>query len=1211
MHALLAGFVGLVLSAPVVAEPLLEGIVRFASGEPAAVRVRVFDMSDLQRGAVAQATTDPAGYFALPLSALAGRALPAGFTLGPNYPNPFNPSTIIPYQLAASSEVRLEVFNLLGQRVTTLMDGERPAGFHTAMWHATDAAGRAVGAGVYIYRLAVGAASQTGRMVLLDGQAGVSAVQAGSVLPEPASGEAPVYGLLVEGPGLVPYMDPAFRVAAGMAPVELVVSAGSYWSGKAAEACGLCDFLGDAATDSTALVALYEATDGDNWTNNTNWLSDRPLGEWHGVTTDADGRVTWLALGGNQLSGSIPPELANLANLTWLALYGNQLSGSIPPELANLTNLTDLNLGGNQLSGSIPAELGNLTNLQRLRLDANQLSGCVPEGLQNVETNDFSALGLPFCDPAKDGTTDSDAATDRTALVALYEATDGDNWTNNTHWLSDRPLGEWYGVVTNADGRVSWLNLSSNQLSGSIPPELGNLTNLTLLALSANQLSGSIPPELANLTNLSWLYLGGNQLSGCVPEGLQNVETNDFSALGLPFCNPAKDGTTDSDAATDRTALVALYEATDGDNWTNNTHWLSDQPLGEWHGVTTNADGRVSWLNLYFNQLSGSIPPELANLANLTELALSANQLSGSIPPELDNLTNLQRLALSSNQLSGSIPPELGNLTNLQRLALSSNQLSGSIPPELGSLTNLIELNLSSNQLSGSIPSELDNLTNLQRLALGGNQLSGSIPPELGNLANLTELVLSFNQLSGSIPPELGNHLANLTELALSANQLSGSIPPELGNLTNLQRLALHGNQLSGSIPPELGNLTNLIVLALGGNQLSGCISEGLWNVRTNDLSRLDLLSCGPDFALDKAALVALYNATDGANWTNNTNWLSDWPLGEWHGVTTDADGRVARLNLSANQLSGSIPPALGYLANLRALYLGDNQLSGCIPAGLRDLDGGENDLDRLGLFFCEVSSPDLTRPISPPEHMANIWWDWPHKFRVLEIDFTIHNDPGDFSRPTRPVPDAMRQSLLSDVVFYFGLQTNVQRRVKGLIFSRWGTRDLANARVADAVEGWTQSSGHEGDFIGVRRAYDWGAGEYRVRFAPDGSEADGEWFGLWITDKARGVTTWIGSLKFPYLNGEAVLNQQSIYTTVEIYGVRSIRPIDIPEWRVSLKRPLGDGVKPSAATSNYSVFTGRLLNSNVRYDPTDDVMHFQVGGFTERTDPKQQTIFD
>ena len=394
MNALLAGFVGLVLSAPVVAEPLLEGIVRFDSGEPAAaVRVRVFDMSDLQRGAVAQATTNPAGYFALPLSALSGRALPEGFSLGPNYPNPFNPSTIIPYQLAASSAVRLEVFNLLGQRVATLVEGERPAGFHTATWHATDATGRAVGAGVYIYRLAVGAASQTGRMVLLDGQAGVSAMRAGSILPEPASGEAPVYGLIVEGPGLVPYMDPSFRVAAGMAPVELVVSAGSSWSGKAAKACGLCGFLGDAATDSTALVALYEATDGANWTNNTHWLSDRPLGEWHGVTTDADGRVTELNLQENELSGAIPAELGNLSNLQDLRLGSNQLSGAIPASLGNLANLTALDLFSNQLSGAIPSELGNLTNLQHLWLSYNQFSGAIPASLGNLTNLQYLDLG--------------------------------------------------------------------------------------------------------------------------------------------------------------------------------------------------------------------------------------------------------------------------------------------------------------------------------------------------------------------------------------------------------------------------------------------------------------------------------------------------------------------------------------------------------------------------------------------------------------------------------------------------------------------------------------------------------------------------------------------------------------------------------------------------------------------------------------------------
>ena len=150
-------------------------------------------------------------------------------------------------------------------------------------------------------------------------------------------------------------------------------------------------------------------------------------------------------------------------------------------------------------------------------------------------------------------------------------------------------------------------------------------------------------------------------------------------ALILPITMGGCGNETDSD----RDALVALYNATDGASWRDNTNWLSDEPIGEWFGVTTAPDGRVVELDLSLNQLSGGIPSELGRIANLEELILGFNQLSGEIPSELGGLENLEVLYLTGNQLSGLIPPELGLITNLQRLFIEGNQLSGPIPPEL------------------------------------------------------------------------------------------------------------------------------------------------------------------------------------------------------------------------------------------------------------------------------------------------------------------------------------------------------------------------------------------------------------------------------------------------------------------------------------------------------------------------------------------------
>ena len=430
-----------------------------------------------------------------------------------------------------------------------------------------------------------------------------------------------------------------------------------------------------------------------------------------------------------------------------------------------------------------------------------------------------------------------------------------------------------------------------------------------------------------------------------------------------PVSSPQARKAIADDVASDRAVLMAFYKATDGDNWNDNTNWLSEKPLGSWYGVDTDSKGRVrvlgldrnnligylpselgrltklERLSLYVNQLTGVIPSELSQLTNLAFLNLGSNQLTGAIPSKLSQLTNLTRLNLQSNQLMGAIPSELSQLTNLTLLRLGSNQLTGAIPSELSQLTNLTRLNLQSNQLMGAIPSELSQLTNLTFLDLGYNQLTGVIPSELSQLTNLTLLNLGSNQLTGAIPSEL-SQLTNLTFLDLGYNQLMGAIPSELSQLTNLTLLRLDSNQLTGAIPSELSQLTNLEKLMLGGNQFTGCIPNTLRNLPLSDhfqyadLDQLGILFCGEDDQLERAALIAFYKATGGSNWKNMTNWLTDAPLDKWYGVDADAFGRVTAIDLNSNGLRGAIPPEIKELTSLKTLWLGYNQLTDVTELG-------------------------------------------------------------------------------------------------------------------------------------------------------------------------------------------------------------------------------------------------------------------------------------
>lgn len=284
----------------------------------------------------------------------------------------------------------------------------------------------------------------------------------------------------------------------------------------------------------------------------------------------------------------------------------------------------------------------------------------------------------------------------------------------------------------------------------------------------------------------------------------------------------------------DRDLLAALYEAAGGGGWTNNDNWLTGEALGDWHGVDTDARGRVVRLDLTDNNLTGALPAELGSLSDLETLSLVGNYLFSPIPPELGNLSNLDSLMLAGAGLSGAIPAELGGLSDLKVLWLSHNALTGAIPPELGRLSKLNHLWLDRNQLTGAIPAELGNLSNLEVLSLAVTAyeetteegttlipgLSGAIPPEFGKLSSLQRLYLHQNTLTGPIPPELGN-LSSLEVLSVALNDLEGAVPPSFGSLASLRELNLAKNEkLSGALPVSLTALGALDALLATGTDL-------------------------------------------------------------------------------------------------------------------------------------------------------------------------------------------------------------------------------------------------------------------------------------------------------------------------------------------------------------------------------------------------------
>jgi parallel beta-helix repeat protein len=259
-------------------------------------------------------------------------------------------------------------------------------------------------------------------------------------------------------------------------------------------------------------------------------------------------------------------------------------------------------------------------------------------------------------------------------------------------------------------------------------------------------------------------------------------------------------------------ALVALYHATNGPDWDNNTRWLSDtRPVDHWYGVYVDTP-RVDRLILDYNLLSGELPEEIGALNYLETLRLNWNQIGGAIPAGIGNLVRMEDLRIYHNNFT-HLPGEIGNLILLTKLDLSNNKFD-SIPSGVGNLINLKYLWAEGNELT-YIPKTIGMLSNLLQLYLKDNGIE-ELPEETANLSKLEKFYLDDNKLDSLPSFELMTKLISLT---CSRNNIQ-ALPASIGSCVELEFLDISDNLLS-SLPLSLLNLNSIKQLYVDRNQLN------------------------------------------------------------------------------------------------------------------------------------------------------------------------------------------------------------------------------------------------------------------------------------------------------------------------------------------------------------------------------------------------------
>lgn len=378
---------------------------------------------------------------------------------------------------------------------------------------------------------------------------------------------------------------------------------------------------------------------------------------------------------------------------------------------------------------------------------------------------------------------------DSLALVALYNATDGPYWS--LPWDLKKSISFWLGVTTSEiEGqlRVTKLLLTSRNIEGTIPPEIGNITMVQDLDLSNNNIRGSIPEEIGRLTKLKILNITNNKFDGELPLSIKEMvsleklsaNNNRFKTFPVEICQLPK--------------LRTIY--------------------------------------LENNEIS-SLPGEIATMGSLMYLYLGHNRLT-VLSKELGELSTLQYLMVNNNQIS-ELSDELGKLESLVSLNLADNQIASTIPAGISNLTKLKFLNIKHNKFAGGLPADMERMVSLERIEAYDCGLTGPLPElgKEGSFKNLKNVWMSGNHLTGELTENLSK-LTKLEQLILDDNELTGTLPMNaLGNkanLPNLKQLGLSGNKIRGTVPAGLASRLiawpAMTIFRLNGNYLEGPIPK-------------------------------------------------------------------------------------------------------------------------------------------------------------------------------------------------------------------------------------------------------------------------------------------------------------------------------------------------------------------------------------------------